>query len=88
MFVAEAMTLDELRAKLEAVEQARETAKRGLAALAGRRERLEAMERDRDLILESYAALAPRPWTRFPPRNAARCTLYLISPSRYWRMEA
>jgi DNA repair exonuclease SbcCD ATPase subunit len=59
MFAAEAMTLDELRAKLEAVEQARETAKRGLAALAGRRERLEAMERDRDLILESYAALAP-----------------------------
>jgi DNA repair exonuclease SbcCD ATPase subunit len=59
MFAAEAMTLDELRAKLEAVEETRETAKRELAALAGRRERLEAMERDRNLILESYVALAP-----------------------------
>ncbi len=37
MFAAEAMTLDELRAKLEAVEEARETAKRELGALAGRR---------------------------------------------------
>lgn len=53
MFAAEAMTLDELRAKLEAAEQERETAKRGLAALANRRERLKEMERDRNLILES-----------------------------------
>ena len=60
MFAAEAMTLDELRAKLEAVEEARETAKRELGALAGRRERLEEMERDKGLMLESYAALAPR----------------------------
>jgi hypothetical protein len=29
----------------------------------------------------------PRPWTLFLPRNAARCTLYLISPSRLWRTE-
>ena len=59
MFAAEAMTLDELKAKLEALNEARETAKRELAALAGKRERLEAIERDRDLILESYAALDP-----------------------------
>jgi DNA repair exonuclease SbcCD ATPase subunit len=76
MFVAEAMTLDELRAKLEAVEQARETAKRGLAALAGRRERLEAMERDRDLILESYAALASEALDTLSPEE--RRKVYVI----------
>jgi site-specific DNA recombinase len=76
MFAAEAMTLDELRAKLEAVEEARETAKRELAALAGRRERLEAMERDRDLILESYAALAPEALDTLSPEE--RRKVYVI----------
>jgi hypothetical protein len=45
--------------KLEVFNEARETAKRELAALARKRERLEAMERGRDRILESYAALVP-----------------------------
>lgn len=76
MFAAEAMTLDELRVKLEAVEEARETAKRELAALAGRRERLEAMERDRDLILESYAALAPEALDALSPEE--RRKVYVI----------
>jgi hypothetical protein len=88
MFAAEVMTLDELKAKLEALNKAREAAKRELAVLADNRERLEAMERDRDLILESYAARAPEALDTFLRRNVARCTLYLISPSRLWRTEA
>jgi site-specific DNA recombinase len=76
MFAAEAMTLDELRAKLEVVEETRETAKRELAALAGRRERLEEMERDRDLILESYAALAPEALDALSPEE--RRKVYVI----------
>ncbi len=88
MFAAEVMTLGELKAKLEVLEEARETAKRELAALAGKRERMEATERDRDLILESYAALAPGALNALSSRNAARCTLYRISPSCLWPTEA
>jgi hypothetical protein len=76
MFAAEAMTLDKLRAKLQVLNEARETAKRELAALAGKRERLEAMERDRDLILESYAALAPEALDALSPEE--RRKVYVI----------
>ncbi len=87
MFAAEAMTLDELKTKLGALKETRETAEKELAALAGKRERLEAMERDRDLILESYVTLAPEALDAFLPRNVARCTLYSGSPSSRWRTE-
>ncbi len=87
MFAVEAMTLDELKAKLETLKQTREIAEKELASSVGKREGLEAIERDRDLILESYATLAPEALDAFPPRNAARCTLYLISPSSLWRAE-
>jgi hypothetical protein len=60
---------DELKAKLEALNEARETAKGELAELAGKRERLEAMERDRDLILESHAALAPEALEALSPEE-------------------
>ena len=43
--------------------------------------RLATLIRDRDLLLESYAALAPEAIGALSPRNAARSTLYLISPS-------
>jgi len=59
MFTANAMTLDELRSKLNALEERRETAQRELATLASWSESLEAFERDKDKLLESYAALAP-----------------------------
>jgi hypothetical protein len=45
------------------------------------------MERDKDLILESYAALAPEALDSLSPEEVARCTLYLISPSKHWRTE-
>jgi hypothetical protein len=76
MFAAEVMTLDELKAKLEALNKAREAAKRELAVLADNRERLEAMERDRDLILESYAALAPEALDTLSPEE--RRKVYVI----------
>jgi site-specific DNA recombinase len=76
MFAAEVMTLDELKAKLEALNKAREAAKRKLAVLADNRERLEAMERDRDLILESYAALAPEALDTLSPEE--RRKVYVI----------
>jgi cell division protein FtsB len=44
MFAVEAMTLDELKTKVEVLKKTRETAEKELAALAGKRERLEAME--------------------------------------------
>ena len=53
------MTLEELRSRLDALEETRETARRELAALASWRERLQTLERDKDLLLESYATRAP-----------------------------
>jgi uncharacterized protein involved in exopolysaccharide biosynthesis len=50
---------DELRARLAALEESRETARLELAALAGRREKLAELERDRDALMESYAGLVP-----------------------------
>jgi site-specific DNA recombinase len=76
MFAAEAMTLDELKAKLEALKETRETAEKELASVAGKREGLESMERDRDLILESYAALAPEALAALSPEE--RRKVYVI----------
>jgi site-specific DNA recombinase len=59
MFAADAMTLDELRSKLDALDETRETARRELATLASWNDSLEAFERDKDRLLESYATLAP-----------------------------
>jgi chromosome segregation ATPase len=76
MFAAEAMTLDELKAKLEALKETRDMAEKELASLAGRRERLEAMERDTDLILESFATLAPEALDALSPEE--RRQVYVI----------
>lgn len=59
MYAANAMTLEELRSRLDALEETRESARRELAALASWRESLEAFERDKELLLESYATRAP-----------------------------
>jgi hypothetical protein len=45
MYAADAMTLEELRSRLDALEETRES--------------LEAFERDKELLLESYAIRAP-----------------------------
>ena len=50
---------EELRTRLSALEESRETAERELRALKHRTERLERLERDRDSLLESYVGLLP-----------------------------
>ena len=53
------ITFDELRAKLTALEETRETARRELEALDRRQEKIEELERDRDTLLDSLVAVAP-----------------------------
>ena len=69
MFTADAMTLDELRSKLNSLEERRETAQRELATLASWSESLEAFARDKDKLLESYATLAPEALTALDPQE-------------------
>src|ERR687893_552758 len=59
MAAAGLITFDELGAKLDALEEARKTARRELAAIEGRKELLRAIERDRAALLEGYAGLMP-----------------------------
>ncbi len=74
MFTANAMTLDELRSKLNSLEESRETARRELAALASWTESLEGFERDKDKLLKSYATLAPEALAALDPEE--RRTVY------------
>ena len=74
MFAADAMTLEELRSRLEALEETRESARGELAALASWRESLEAFEGDKELLLESYAARAPEALNSLGPEE--RRTVY------------
>jgi flagellar motility protein MotE (MotC chaperone) len=53
------ITLDELRAKLSALEETRTVAQRELDALSSRQEHVERLEKDADVILEHYAGMAP-----------------------------
>ena len=53
------ITFDELRIKLAALDETRQTARRELATLEGRSERLRVLERDRDALLETYAEIMP-----------------------------
>lgn len=63
------ITMDELRAKLAALEEVRETARRELEALRTRRERIAELERCRDGILEHYAAHAPEALDSLTPEE-------------------
>jgi site-specific DNA recombinase len=74
MFADDAMTLDELRSKLNSLEETRETARRELAALTNWNERLEAFERDKERLLESYATFAPEALAALDPEE--RRTVY------------
>ena len=60
MAAEELITFDELRAKLAALEETRQTARRELVALEGRTERLQTLECDRDALLEHYAEMMPK----------------------------
>jgi site-specific DNA recombinase len=74
MYAADAMTLDELRFKLDALEETHETARRELASLASWRESLQTLERDKELLLESYATRAPEALAGLQPEE--RRTVY------------
>ncbi len=63
------VTLDELRAKLAGLEEARTTAERELEALRSRREKLEAMEQDKEAVLETYARMAPEALDSLTPEE-------------------
>jgi hypothetical protein len=54
------ITFEELRTKLDGLEEARETAGRELDTLEDRRERLAERERDKADLLESYSEKASR----------------------------
>jgi hypothetical protein len=58
-FVADAVTLPELKAYLAELDETRKTAERELAALRGHEEYVQCLERDRDALLDSLAAEAP-----------------------------
>ncbi len=53
------LTLEELRAKLVALEETRKTAQRQLEALRNHEERMAELEADRDALLDYYAKLSP-----------------------------
>ncbi len=53
------MEKDELRAKLAALEETRETAERELRAIEGRKSRLRDLERDKEVLLAEYADIMP-----------------------------
>jgi site-specific DNA recombinase len=52
------ITFDELRAKLTALEETREKARRELEAIGRRREKIEKLERDRDALLDPLMSVA------------------------------
>ncbi len=63
------MDRDELRAKLTALEETRETARRELEALDRRREMIEELEQDRDALLEYYAGMVPEALDSLTPEE-------------------
>ena len=60
---------DELRGKLAALDETRETAERELRTLEGRSRLLENLEREKDTIIERYAGLVPDALEEFSPRE-------------------
>ncbi len=63
------ITFDELRAKLVALEETRETAERELTGLKDRKERIDHMERDKDALLEQYEAITPGAFDALTPEE-------------------
>src|SRR5829696_1447747 len=60
---------DELRAKLAALEETREVARRELEALRDLKEEVEELERDRDALLEQYTGMVPEGLEEFGPQE-------------------
>jgi site-specific DNA recombinase len=63
------ITLDELRAKLAGLEDARKAAEEEIGHLRGRLERVEELERNRDALLDGYANLVPQALQELGPEK-------------------
>ena len=63
------MTLEELGAALQELDESRKTAERELAAIKGRRERIEQLEQDKDTLLQEYAEVAPEAMEALAPEE-------------------
>jgi len=60
---------DELREKLAALEETRETARRELALLEDRKEQMAALEADRDALLDHLESVAPEELDALKPEE-------------------
>ena len=78
MFAADTMTLEELKSRLDALEETRQTAGRELAALTSWRESLQALERDKELFLASYATRAPEALDSLGPEERRTVKTFLL----------
>jgi hypothetical protein len=63
------LTHDELRAKLAALDETRETARRELALLDDRREKMAELEADRDALLDHLESVAPEKLDTLTPEE-------------------
>ena len=66
------MRREELRTKLAALEETRETAGRELQALKGRSELLRNLQREKDTIMERYAGMVPEALETLSPQERHR----------------
>lgn len=66
------ITLDELRAKLAALEEVREAAKTELEILDRRRKKLDELEQDKETVMEHYAQMAPEVLDSLTPEERQR----------------
>ena len=73
-YAADAMTLEELRSRLETLEETRESARREFSELARWHERLQALVRDKEPLLKSYTTRAPEALDSLGPEE--RRTVY------------
>jgi flagellar motility protein MotE (MotC chaperone) len=73
------ITLDELRTKLAALEEAYAVARGELAALKHHRGRIEHLEQDANALLEHYAGMVPEALDDSPRRSAPASTRWCAS---------
>jgi hypothetical protein len=66
------ITLEELRAKLNSLEETRKVARTELDALASRSERVAAIERDAEAVLRDYVGLMPEALATMAPEDRHR----------------
>jgi hypothetical protein len=66
------INFDELRAKLVALEETRDTTRKELVALEARRDQLAELERDRDTLMECYAGMVPDALDALAPEERHR----------------